>query len=114
MISSIYKSLQYFITDRISEIKYISLYNDQFNQPLENRALPMPAVLIEILPINFENLLRQVQYAEVDINIHFGTEIYSGFDRDDAKQDSSLNHLILLDKLYVGLNNVNSYSLNYI
>jgi len=108
MIASIYTTLQYFITERIPEIAYISLYNDQFNNHDSNRALPMPAVLIEILPINFENMLQQVQYAKVDVNIHFGTEIYNGFDRDDAMQDSSLEHLALLDKLYIGLNRVNS------
>jgi len=108
MVSFIYKSLQYFITQRIPEIKYISLYNNQFNNSQTNRPIPYPAVLIEILPITFQNLANQMQYAEVNINLHFGTEIYNGFDRNDAMQDRSLEHLSLLDKLYVGLNRVNS------
>ena len=111
MISSIYKTLQYFITERIEEIKYVSLYNDQFNRPSSNRATPTPAILIEILPINFDNLLKQAQYAQVNVNIHFGTEIVTSFDRDDAMQDTSLEHLVLLDKIYIALNRVNSNEL---
>lgn len=111
MIAQIFKTLQYFITERIPEIKYVSLYNNQFNQPLDNRAIPTPAILIEILPINFDNMLKGVQYSKVDINIHFGTEIYSGFDRDDKMQDSSFEHLNLLDKVYIALNRVNSEDL---
>jgi len=111
MFENIFKTIQYFITERIPEIKYVSLYNDQFNRPLENRAIPTPAILIEILPINFDNLLNNVQYAKVNVNIHFGTEIVNGFDRNDAMQDSSFKHLNLLDKIYLGLNNINSNDL---
>ncbi len=111
MIGQIYTTLQHFITERIPEIKYVTLYNNQFNQHLENRALPLPGILIEILPINFDDMLNNVQYAKVDVNIHFGTEIYNGFDRDDAMQDTSFEHLELLDKLYIGLNRVNSEDL---
>ena len=111
MIASIFKTFQYFITDRLPEIKYVTLYNNQFNNSDSNRALPMPSVLIEILPINFDNMLLNVQYAKVDINIHLGTEIYNGFDRNDKMQDRSFEHLKMLDKLYITLNNVNSANL---
>jgi len=111
MIASIFKTLQYFITERVPDIKYISLYNNQFNNSDSNRPLPMPAVLIEILPINFDDLLQNVQMSIVEVNIHLGTEIYNGFDRDDSMQDTSLDHLKLLDKLYIGLNRVNTQDL---
>lgn len=111
MISSIFTTLQYFITDRVEDIKYLSLYNNQFNQPDSNRALAMPAVLIEILPINFNDLLNNVQYAEIDVNIHVGTDNYTSFDRGDSMQDASLGHLQILDKLYIALNRVNSEEL---
>jgi len=108
MVSNIYKMLEYFITERVPDIKYISLYNNQFNNSETNRAIPLPAVLIEILPINFNDYLSNVQYATVQVNLHLGTPIYNGFDRGDKMQDNSFKHLRLLDKLYIGLNKVNS------
>lgn len=111
MIANIYKTIEYFLTSRVTDLKYVSLYNDQFNNPLSNRALPMPAILIEILPITFKDLLNNVQYSEVEVNLHFGTEIVNGFDRDDSMQNNSFEYLQLLDKIYIALNNVNSQDL---
>jgi len=111
MIGQIFSTLQYFITERIPEVKYISLYNNQFGNYEDNRQFDLPAVLIEILPINFDNLLNQVQYSEIQVNLHIGTEIYNGFDRNDKMQDRSFEHLQLLDKLFIGLNRVNSEEL---
>jgi len=108
MISFIYKTLEYFITQRVPEIKYVSLYNNQFNNIEINRPINYPAVLIEILPIQFNDLLHNVQYSPVSVNIHLGTEIYNSFDRGDNNQTRSFEHLSLLDKLYIGLNRANS------
>jgi len=111
MVANIFKTIEYFITQRVPEIKYVSLYNNQFNNPESNRQIPLPAVLIEILPINFNDLLQNVQYAEVNVNIHLGTEIYSSFDRNDKMQDNSFNNLRMLDKLYISLNRINTSDL---
>jgi len=111
MIGFIYKLIQYYLTERVKDIKYISLYNNQFQDHVSNRSIPTPAVLIEILPINFDDLLNNVQYSKVNINIHIGTDNYNGYDRDDIMQDNSLEHLELLDKIYIALNRVTSLDL---
>lgn len=111
MIGQIYKTIQYFVRERIPEIKHISLYNRQFDVPRDNRAFDYPALLIEIDTIPFQNQLSQVQYAQVGIKLHIGTEIYAGFDSGDSMQDSSFEHLKILDKVFIGLNRVNSKEL---
>jgi len=100
-----YQLLEYFITNNVPEIKYISLYNGQFQNIMKEREIPFPGALIEFDPIITDYYLGRVQNYEITITIHIGSEIYTGFERGDSRQDNSLDHLTLLDDVFVALDN---------
>lgn len=106
MYKQLFLLFQYNIQKYLKEVRYVSLYNRQFENIQEEREFDYPAVLIEILPINYDNILGFNQTSIVNVRLHVGTTIYEGLELGDSQQNDALNHLNILDKLHLYLNNV--------
>jgi len=107
-----YKYLYKFIQEQllsISSLKYISLFNDQFNNETEERSIPYPAVLVEFLPYEPLFYLNRYSTGTMEVVIHVGSEIITGLEYGDKLQDNSLEHLSLVDDIYKVLDNKSNY-----
>lgn len=106
MYKHLYLLFQYNIKAYIPEIKYVSLYNRQFDNIQGEREYPFPACLVEILPMTFDNIGNFNQTTIANVRLHVGTEIYEGLEFGDSQQNDALDHLSLLDKFHYVLNNI--------
>jgi len=112
MISYIYKFFQYIITEHLSEVKYVNLYNDQFNNSLKASDFNYPAILIEFQTLNeFEQYAQRIQMMDMNVILHVGTEFYSGLRRGDSQQDEALEHLDIVDSVFKAFEQKNSTNL---
>jgi|GEM_PF-4630913 len=87
----ILKGLYEVIMDRIQqqcpEVKYIDLFNDQFNYEQEEDAFNTPAVLVEFAPFETRSLSEGRQDMEIPFILHVGTEQY-----EEASSREELSH----------------------
>jgi len=112
--SSIYKFLEYYITENIPEIRSVDLYFNQIKTDYSGftDSLPNPRILIHILPIRMQSSIGSVQRAEVIVNLHICIDIFTTFNNLNAKTtEKNLEYLSLLDKIYTKLNRLSSYNL---
>lgn len=86
-------------------LKRIDLYNNQFDTYEKDHPLPLPAVLVEIMPIAWARVKRGVQMGKVNIRFHLGQELYSDSFQGSPSQSRALEVLDLVQKLYLALQN---------
>ena len=74
--------------ESINGIKYVRLWNNQFERENENEAFQFPCCLIEFEPNECRDLLNGVQQYDFIVCIHLGFESYKTEDIDilDLKQ----------------------------
>lgn len=75
-------------------LKYIALWNNQFEREKENVAFGYPCALIEMTNITYEDLSTGVQRYEMDVNIHIGFESYKTEDTDILTLKQSINAIL--------------------
>lgn len=75
--------------ESISGIKYVRLWNNQFEHENDNEAFQYPCAFIEFEPTECKNLLSGVQQYDFIVCIHLGFESYKTEDIDilDIKQE---------------------------
>ena len=111
MFQSIYKLFQYIITTYVKEVKYFSLYSNQFNRERESERINYPSVFLEILPAETKQYLNSVQYSIMNVRLHIVSEFNTSFNSTDKMLDTSFEHLALLDKIHIMFNNVSFLSI---
>ena len=107
MFQAIYKLFEYILKTNVEEIKYISLYSNQFNRENESDRISYPAAFLEIVPLETTQWLDSVQYSTVTVRLHIVSEFYTTFKDSDKLLDKSFEHLALLDKIYLMFNEKN-------
>ena len=110
MIKSIYNLFKNNILEKIEEIKYVGLFVDQFNREKTSRVINYPAILIEILPFQLENLLGNTQHSIVSVKLHVATQLFNTQDYDDSMIDESVEFLSIIDKIKDKLTNLSSFA----
>jgi hypothetical protein len=106
VILSLFQKLQTMVdVNNAPLIKRIALFNDQFNTYEKDHAIPLPAVLVEIMPIAWARVKRGVQNGTLNIKFHLGQEIYTDDFQGSATQAKALAVFDLLQSLYLTLQN---------
>lgn len=74
--------------EAVTGIKYVRLWNNQFERENENEAFQYPCALIEFEPSECRDLLMGVQQYDFIVCVHLGFESYKTDDADilDLKQ----------------------------
>lgn len=109
----IYKKAYLAIKDNIKQhcpsINYIALWNNQPNNRDREQAIPTPAVYIEFLDFDFENVQGKgkVQTAQGRIILHVEqeiiTELYSTKDKESDNQDDALKRFDIMQELHLAM-----------
>jgi len=114
MIKSIYNLVNAIIKDKLPDIKYFSLFRDQFNLEKISRTINYPAILLEVLPHKFQKMASErVQRSDITIKLHVGVQLFNSLDNDDILIDESVEFMEILDKIYdafEGESSMNVYS----
>jgi hypothetical protein len=76
------------ILEAVTGIKYVALWNNQFERENENVSFNYPCCFIEFDNIGYSELLKGVQNVDMSVKIHLGFESYKTEDLDilDLKQ----------------------------
>ena len=90
---------QYNLRRLVPELKFIDIYNRQYDDFSKDREILLPSALIEIRPYNLNKMGQYVLQAEVDINIHLCNEQYQGSEEGDYDQEGALDSMYLADKV---------------
>lgn len=116
ILTTFYKTVMDRVLDAVPEVKYFDMFNDQFNNESDELPFEVPAVFIEILPIEWMSLGRKAQEAEVDFNIHIGTESLSETSNleTDKERNAGLYHLQLADKVFTALHGLTAQGIGSI
>lgn len=70
------------LLEAINGIKYVALWNNQFERENENVSFNYPCVFIEFADINYTELLKGTQQVDMTVNLHLGFESYLTEDLD--------------------------------
>lgn len=62
--------------ETLTELKYVALFNNQFELESENISFGYPCVLIEFSNISYSDFLNGVQKYQMNVNLHIGFESY--------------------------------------
>lgn len=75
--------------ETLTELQYVSLWNNQFVREEENVTFGFPCVFIEFTNINYSDYLQGNQKFQMDVNIHIGFQSKATEDTDilRLKQD---------------------------
>lgn len=112
MYSYLYNFLRYIINSRITDIKHIDLFNNQFQNLSTTDAIPYPAILINIIPnTEFEQYSQKLQMSENIVEIYLATEFASSLRSNDSQIDKALVHLDLVDRVFKYIEGANNNDL---
>ena len=70
------------LLESITNIKYVALWNNQFERENENVSFNYPCVFIEFTDIVYTDLLKGIQQVDMNVNLHLGFESYLTEDLD--------------------------------
>jgi len=105
MFSYIYQFLVYLINSEMPDIKHIDLYNNQYDNLDESDPIPYPSILIEIEPLDIYQHTQKLQKLDIRINLYLATEFMTGIRANDSQYNKSLEHLLLLDRVFKYIEN---------
>lgn len=90
-------------------VEHFDLFNQQFARERDGDTLPfnLPAVFLEFEPFDWETVGRNRQQADVPFTLIVGSLVQNEHDSDatDQERTSALQHLDLLDRITVALQN---------
>lgn len=66
--------------ETLTTLKYVALWNNQFDRESENVAFGYPCVFIEFTNINYADYLNGQQKYNMNVNLHLGFESYKNED----------------------------------
>ena len=75
-------------------LKYIALWNNQFEREKENVSFGFPCALIEMTNISYTEFTTGIQRYEMDVNIHIGFKSFKTEDTDILTLKQSINALL--------------------
>lgn len=101
ILKGLYEAIMDRILTQCPEVKYIDLYNDQFNYEQEEDAFNTPAVLVEFAPFETRSLSEGRQDMEIPLILHIGTEQYEEASSREtlAHRTRALDHLNTIDSV---------------
>lgn len=104
-LAGLYEAILQRIMAECPDVKYIDLYNDQYNNEEKENAFNSPAVLIEFPDFPLRSLGEGRQDADVPFFIHIGSEQYSEASsrEPDAVRARALAHLTIVDSIQKAL-----------
>ena len=77
--------------EAIAALKYVALWNNQFERESENVSFNYPCAFIEFTDINYEDRLNGKQNCTMTVNIHIGFESYKTEDTDILTLKQTVN-----------------------
>lgn len=109
MNRSIYNFFEDVITTRLSEVKYVGLFRNQFTNVGKDRPIDYPAILVQIDPLTFKQLQGCVQTSKMSVTLHVGMQIVNNIERGDKTVDNSWDYLDLMDRVWDAFDGINSF-----
>jgi hypothetical protein len=82
------------ILESITGIKYVALWNNQFERENVNVSFNYPCCFIEFDNIGYKELLNGVQTVDMSVKIHLGFESYKNEDLDVLDLKQSVYHAL--------------------
>lgn len=109
-----FKAIKARLTSEVTDLKYFDWFNNQFEKIEEDVPFNLPAAFIEFAPIDWQQLGRLHQAAEVNFLIHVADmQLGESSSIDpDLVANANLAHLELCDKIYAALQNFNGNMVN--
>jgi len=80
--------------ETLTALKYVALWNNQFEREDVNVSFGYPCCFIEFADINYEDYLNGMQNVQMTVNLHLGFESYKTEDTDILTLKQNLNALI--------------------
>ena len=77
--------------ETLASLKYVALWNNQFQSENENVSFNYPCCFIEFTNINYSDHLNGIQSYEMDVNLHLGFESYKTEDTSILTLKQDLN-----------------------
>ena len=99
MRKQIYKAICDRISQQVSEVKHIDLWNNNIAVLSGGAVWPRPAVFIEFETIEWRQQQNRVRMADIAVRLHIVTDAVSYNGSTDPKQDTALAFLDLLNKV---------------
>lgn len=98
MLKDLHKSIEERLTQEVSEIKWIDVWNNQFSHEGKEYPFPLPACFISLNRIDFlqDNGIKS---ANVEIKLHLGQEVYLDTFRKSEHKDLAFTRYDLIDKI---------------
>lgn len=99
MRKQIYKAICERISQQVSEVKHLDLWNNNIAVLSGGAVWPRPAVFIEFETIEWRQQQNRVRMADIAVRLHIVTDAVSYNGSTDPKQDTALAFLDLLNKV---------------
>ncbi len=99
MRKQIYKAICDRISQQVSEVKHIDLWNNNISVLSGGAVWPRPAVFVEFETIEWRQQQNRVRMADIAVRLHIVTDAVSYNGSTDPKQDTALAFLDLLNKV---------------
>jgi len=110
MFTTIFRLFQYYLEQNVPELNIVTLYTSQYRNENNSRRFNYPVCFIEIKPMEIKQYSNNKEAAEVQIDLHIISELYTSFDNADSDLIKSLEHLNLVDKIYAQINNIGTHN----
>lgn len=87
------------IKERVPEVKFIDLFNNDLATLNGGAAFPLPAVFIEFESIEWKQMNNGARRGQVAVRLHILTRAVATHGADDPKQSEALAFFDLIDKV---------------
>lgn len=99
MRKQIYKAICNRLKEKVPEVAHIDLWNNNIAVLTGGAVWPRPAVFIEFEVIDWKQEQRGARRGDVAVRLHIVTDSVAYNGSDDARQDSALAYLDLIDRI---------------
>lgn len=99
MRKQIYKAICERISQQVSEVKHLDLWNNNIAVLSGGAVWPRPAVFVEFETIEWRQQQNRARMADIAVLLHIVTDAVSYNGNTDPKQDTALAFLDLLNKV---------------
>ncbi len=99
MRKEIFQAIANTVTQKVTDIKYIDLWNEQLAETTSSTAFPTPSLFVEFEQFEYNQNANHVTQADIGIRIHVITRTVLANGTTDRRMEAALGFLDLIDSV---------------